>query len=349
MLNLAALTAQEVCYDTTYYKRYHRTLTVSSFYSIRRFDLPVSQKMTTDTKLPSNFWYRSESRLLWGAQIDFNKLSLSFGIPIGQEQIATKGKNDYFNLGIGYGGEKWFLEAGYNWFKGFYDTKTGQYDTTIKTTGKYYQDSRLENRLVKGKLFYFKNFRKYSCKAGYCCTYRQLKPAFSWVFSGNLYDNRISTDSSLIPRPLRLDYGSFYNLNEIRTQAISVGGGLSGTMVIWKRLFVNAMWTVNPELQFRKYGHQNGESANYTFISASMDFRIAVGYNGERFFMTLKGIYDNVYFNSSQMEIRNQLMSGSFSVGYRIRLKSEKIYEKYDISRVTKWAKRKLFKTGQQS
>ena len=89
----------------------------------------------------------------------------------------------------------------------------------------------------KTKFLFFTNANKFSFKSGYSCNYQQVKTAFSFVLSGNIYYNRLNSDSSFFPQPIRDYYDTHQSMNGLNVFALSVYGGVSWNLVLWKAFF----------------------------------------------------------------------------------------------------------------
>jgi hypothetical protein len=337
ILFLFVLSASSQSYDTNYYQKYSDRLVVGLYQSYRNYDLAVHQLSTTTDSSRSKLDYIADANNITGLSLAYDKFSFSFGFKSTPPQDADKkGKTSYRNFGFSMGGNKWILEAAYRRYQGFYEKNTGNYDTTFKKTGKFYQDPSMLNESVKAKFMYFTNNKRFSYKAAYVASFRQLKSSFSWVFVGNIFYNKLQADSSFAPRQVQPYYGSYADLTTLNVFGISGGAGGTFTLVLWKKLYVNALLTGSAEPQWRTYGHFTGESANRTYISFAGDFRGSLGWNGKNFYVLASTVNDYSIINSGQLEVTNKFVSGTFTFGYRFKVKTPSFYKKFQETKLYK-------------
>jgi hypothetical protein len=268
--------------------------------------------------------------LVSGIEINYDKFNFSFGWKNPSNKVAQKGDTKYRNLNLNIGGNKWILENSYRSYKGFYNKNTSRYDTSFHTTGIYDQNPRLTSESYKTKFLFFTNANKFSFKSGYSCNYHQLKSAFSFVLSGNIYYNRVNSDSSFFPTPIRPYYDTHQSLNGLNVFALSVYGGGSLNLVLWKHLFMNLTLIIGPEEQWRNYHYLNPNNSQTLFYtSISGDFRASIGYNHKHFFMLLNTTSDFSWYNASQITYLSKYGAVNFLIGARIPSKPSKLYKKF--------------------
>lgn len=156
----------------------------------------LSQQLVKDSLKKSELAYVAESNLVSGIELNYDKFNISIGWKNPSNSVKQKGDTKYRNFNFNIGGNRWILENSYRSYKGFYNKNTSRYDTTFSRTGIYDQNPRIMSEAYKTKFLFFTNSNKFSFKSGYSCNYHQLKSAFSFVLSGNIYYNRINSDSS---------------------------------------------------------------------------------------------------------------------------------------------------------
>jgi len=333
--SLAGLAQQ----DTNYYHKYKDRLVVSLYQSIIRTDNIAIGQLFGDAanKDSTKLSYNADANLVTGVELAYDKFSVSVGYrSVPPEGATRKGKTYHSNFSASVGGNKWMLQGGYIRYKGFYDANTSFYDTSFNSTTPFYQNPKMTTEAVKFKFLYFTNHDKFSYKSAYSCAYRQLKSCASWVLVSNLYYKNMSTDSSFIPHFIRNSYGSYADWNGLNVIGASAGGGASGNLVIGKRLFLNVTFVMGFESQWRDYSYFSSPSAKRNYLSVSGDFRAALGYNGKKFFMTLSSMNDFSFYNSGQITVKSSFLSGYFSFGYRFKVKTPKIYQKFQETKVYK-------------
>lgn len=336
-LAIAQAFAQGQKWDTTYYRKYRDRLVVSVFQSVRTYGMDITQKLNKDSTGQSKVAYRAEANNITGIELNYDKLNIAFGFKSTPPQNqVSKGNTRYTNLALNVGGNRWILENSYRSYTGFYNTNTAFYDTTFKTDGVYTQLPTLKSEAYKTKFLFFTNANKFSFKSGYSCSQRQLKSAFSFVLTANIYYNRLNSDSSFIPLPVRHYYDDYGQVHGLNVFAFSIYGGGSFNLVLWKAFFLNLTLIIGPEEQWRTY-HYHGEAPkNLFYTSLSGDFRSSIGLNFKKFFVMLTSTSDFSYYNSNVMEYFSKYGAVNFSLGYRFHIKQSKAYSKFQQTRLYK-------------
>lgn len=336
-LGVYAQKKQFTC-DSNYYVRYKDKFIVAIFQSYRSYGMDLSQQITKDSLKQSNVNYLAESNLISGIEINYDKFNFSIGFKNPTGQVKQKGDTKFRNIGLNFGGDRWILENSYRSYKGFYNKNTVSYDTSFKRTGIYDQYPNINSESYKTKFLFFTNSNKFSFKSGYSCICHQLKSAFSFVLSANIYYNRVNSDSSFFPLPVREYYGSQKSLNGLNVFAFSVYGGASANLVLWKSFFMNLTLIIGPEEQWRKYHYSDAPPSKTIFYtSISGDFRASIGLNFKHFFVLLNGSSDFSWYNASQVSYLSKYGAVNFLIGARIPNKTPKFYKKFQEN---KWYKK---------
>lgn len=332
--NLSINATKPKNWDTTYYKKYDQRFIVSIYQSQRRYEVELDPKNPLDSGKASHHYFADANKIS-GIEIDFDKISLSFSTrSTPPDNAKLKGKTNYTNFGLSFGGNKWFVENSYRRYKGFYDVNTANYDTSYKEGKPYFQNPSMTNESIKSKFFYFSNNKRFAYKSAYTCVYRQLKSAASWVMSGNVYYNNLKTDTSFAAPQTRKFYGSDAELKGMRMLGISAGGGASINVVIWKSVYFNLTGLVNIESQWRKNNWYGGRTNNVQYITGSADLRASLGINNRNFFMSISSINDWNVYSSGQLDITSKFYSGNFNIGYRFKVKTPNWYKKIQASKI---------------
>ena len=330
------LAAQPVppTWDTLCYQKFRSNLIIGIFQSYRNFDNEFQQYMVRDTAGVSHHNYSAESKLITGVDLTYDKFSIALGLrSTPQEGSGNRGKTKTFNTHLRFGGNKWLIENTIRHFKGFYDLNTSRYDTTFHSSGKYFYQPSFINTLVRTKFLYFTNHKRFSIRSGFSCNYRQVKSAVSWVLSANINHNSMRNDSSFFPvasRDLYRDHGGMSGLNVL---GISVNGGAAGTLVLWRAFFIQVMFIVGPEQQWRKYFYGDRQKS-LSYISLSGDLRGSIGLNFKRWYLFSFSSNDFALYNSSFVGLENRSVSGGLTIGFRLNSRTPAFYRKFQKTRL---------------
>ncbi len=334
LLLFSRVTFSQSSWDTTKYVKYKDRLVVTLYTSWRQFDYSFDQNFTNLDSGKSGAHYNADANSVSGLQLDYDKLSLSLSFKTAASNTALKGNTQYKNFNFSFGGNRWILETSYRDYKGFYDINTSSYDTSFRKGSPYFQNSSMQVQQTKVKFMYFTNYKKFAYKSGYSYTCRQLKSAFSWVYGGNIYYNKHATDSSFFSPLIRSWYDQEAYLNQLNVFGISAGIGASCNIVLFKRFFSNFTFNLYAEPQWRNYHRLDGSTSKLCYLSSSGDARFSFGYNGRNFFIAINSLNDFTYINTSKLTIISKFISGSFSYGYRFKVKSPKIYDKFKATKL---------------
>lgn len=316
-----------------YYRKYSDRLVVALFQSARSYGLEISQTTLTDSLGVSKLNYAADANEVTGIELDYDKLSISFGIK-SKPQDARKGKTKYSQLGVSFGGNRWRLETALFRYVGFYDKNTYRYDTSYTETSPFFSISDMRSEGIKTKFLYFFNYKKFSFPASYSCTYRQMKTALTWMVSGNFFYNRLSADSSFVPKQVAELYSFNSRLNHLGMTGVSFAAGFSANLVLLRALFANLTFVVGPEMQWRRYGYLDRKDESLAYMTASGDFRAALGYNGRDFFMTLTSLTDFRATNGRGFNVSSKFVSGALTIGYRFKVKDPRFMKTVRESKV---------------
>jgi hypothetical protein len=284
---------------------------------------------------PHEIRYSTNGRAVSGFIFCYDKIYLALGFKSGQQEVAKKGKSNNTNFTIQLRGNKLVIEASYRNYRGFYDENTPAFVIPFNDTTPYYRNESLQNKTFKLKSFYFLNHKKFSYSSAYFGSFRQIKSAASWVLNANFYSTQMRADSTIIPYYAHEVFNPYSNLNSVSVKAFSFGAGASANIVLFKRFYFNATFTIGAEPQWRTYRLVNGENISQAVLSASLDFRSALGYNSKRFFILVSQLNDVTFNNSKTLTFSGNFLSGNLILGYRFHfenkatkaLKSNKIYQ----------------------
>lgn len=310
-------------FDTTYYESCKKNLSIGLLFAQRSYELRVTQKITADTNALSPINYIAEARNTSGFIIDYDKFSLQVGFRTGKTDVAKKGITDYKNIQLNVGGNKILFEGSYRQYEGFYDSRSSYYLSNFNDSTPYYHNNNLNALRIKVRALYFTNYEKFAYKSVYSCGYRQKKSAYTWVLAGSSYYESFSSSSGIIPDSIRNFYGGQQTLNEISNLGIAGGIGLSGTLVVFKRFFVNATAIPSIAMQFRNYKYIDIQNSKATYIALNADLRLSIGYNAEKFFLFICSGTDIHVYEGKGLSITPRFTTTMFTFGYRFGVNPE--------------------------
>ncbi len=322
-------------FDTNYYRSYTDRLIIGIFQAKRNYEILLHQplykdKGSADVKLTGNI------NDVTGFDIAYDKFSLSLANRTVASNNPYIGNSKYNSIQLNFGNPDWALETSFRRYKGFYDNNHLLPDSFSKKNNIHYIDPSFLNQSWKAKYLYFFNHKRFSFYSGYSCNFRQLKTAFSWVYVSNLYFTKLSTDSTFVPLFLRDHYPLVEDLHQVNVLGISSGFGASWNLVIFKGLFMNITFLGGLEPQHRTYYSRVAGLQKGWHLSLCGDFRTSIGFNLKRFYLLISSLNDVAYINSKQLELKNKYISGSFTMGFRIKTKTPAFYQRFQQTKLYK-------------
>lgn len=328
-----------VKYDTNFIAKYPSRLVLALYQSARHYDILLEQLVTQDTFLnkPSNANYFADANNVSGFSFDYDIIGFAFGFNAVSAVPESKvGKTTYYSYGVSFTTKGLRMENSIKKYRGFYDKHSPVYDTAFSDTTKYFQNPSMSILTVKTKFIYTFKKRKFALSSCYANTARQLKSSATFLLIGNIYGMKWHADSSLVPKPIQPFYGNVWDdMNTMKVFGLSAGGGISGTLVLWKKLYANFLLGAGIEAQHRYYSTLSGDgSLSIWQPSFASDWRASIGFNGKKFFMRATNIVDFNYFYTNAIHISQKFISGEFTFGWRFNVKTPKIYRKFQDTKI---------------
>src|ERR1051326_50997 len=325
--------------DTNYIAEYPDRLGLGLFQSAAHYDILMEQFVNPDTSKNkrTNANYFADASNTSGISFDYDIIGFSLDYKSVSAYPERKvGHTDYYSYGLSFTTKGLRIENSIKKYKGFYDKHSPAYDSVFTDTGVYYKNPSMSVFTYKSKFIYTFKKRKFALGSAYANTSRQLRSAFTWMLIGDIYGLQMHADSSLEPRPIQTDYGATWNdMNNLKVIGLSGGGGCSGTLVLWKKIYVNFLAGIGIEAQHRNYSTMSGDgSLGVWQPSIASDWRASIGYNGKKFFIRLDNIIDYNYFYTSAIHIAQKFYSGEFTFGYRFKVKTPKLYRKFQQTKI---------------
>lgn len=314
--------------DTNYYKKYDNRLIVTLYSTQRYYEIGFKQKYTSDSLAKTSIAFKSTAPETFGFGIAYDKISIAYDYRTVQPSDITlfkTGYNKVNSLALNLGGNHWMLENSWRRFKGFYDNNTAQNFAGYDSTKPYFQNPSMQSSTLRSKFLIFRNSNRFAYKSAYGNMYRQLKSAASLLLSGNIYHQKLTSDTAFVPFYLREFYGDIAHINKINTTGISTCAGFSFNLVIFKRFFFNMTLALGPDFQWRNSNAFDGKVTKTRSTTFSADSRFALGFNNRNVFFTIYSANDINELKSNFWEINQKYFSGGVNIGYRFKMKEYKV------------------------
>lgn len=290
--------------DSTYIRPFDEKLAVKLFTS-KTFLL-----MEHDIKEKTDVSYMSNTPVGIGAGILWHNTGISFGYGFDFMRDKKKGKTQSIDFQYHYYGRKVVSDFYFLKYKGFYieednfPRKNTEYvispDLTINQYGVFGQ--------------YVFNGEKFSYKATFNQSERQLRPAGSFILGGGAYLTEIKSDTSFVING-RKDFRNFQ---------IGVSAGYAYSWIIKENYFITG--SVSAGVNF---GKENGLDKWKAYPTALP--RIAAGYNHKDWSIAMSFHGNMVSVSFSDKSYIN-VFSGNFQLSFTKRFGTyNKIFDKLPV------------------
>lgn len=234
--------------------------------------------------------YVPNSPVRIGLGVTYKNFSISGGYGFGFMRDKKRGDTKELDFQYHYYGRKFIADIFFQQYKGFYTEDKG--DISI------YPDIKAIQYGMSGQ--YVFNNKRFSYKAAFNQSERQLKSAGSWQLGGGLYYNEIRSDSTL-----RLN-----KYNRVRGYQLNVSGGYIYNWVISKHFYLSggAAFGVN-------LGIENTTGYKKVEVSPSVFPRISAGYNADDWSIVVSGVINQLYVTNSK-SLKMLFHTGEMQINY---------------------------------
>ncbi len=166
---------------------------------------------------------------------------------------------------------------------------------------------------------YVFNKNKYSLKAAYNFSEKQLKSGGSFLLTGTLNTFSLRADSSVYGPSYESVFGVNADFQKLDYTTLSIAPGYGHTLVL-KNFFLNGSLSVGPANHWVSYQSHGTDRSSIT-LNSFIDFRVALGYNGDKFFSGITFISQARNMKFEQVEFTSSNSTFKLLFGYRFREK----------------------------
>lgn len=241
--------------------------------------------------------------------------SITFDIPIDEQQRTRYGESSSRDIQLNLLRKEWGLDLGYQKYTGFYVIDKGNEPAA---GDPFPQRPDIVSRNFGATGHYLFNHEKFSFRAVYNFSERQLYSKGSFLVFVSVNSFKISADRSILTSDQETSFGEAVSFKSLRYATFGVAPGYTYSL-IYKNFFLNGMLAIGPAHHWIHSVRENADGLDDIAINTFVAARIGIGYNGERLFGGI-GFYskgNNVVFENVEFSSNN----GSFKVmvGYRFR------------------------------
>ncbi len=270
--------------------------------------------------------YSPNSNFNLGAGFSYKWMgfSLAFNLGFINNDHTLKGKTSSVDLQLDIFTRRLLMNANLQAYKGFYWKNPEVFYPEWNT-----QDSLLLRPDITTFSFGFNGIyvfkhNKFSIRAPYQFTERQLKSCGSWLAGWRFSVYSMAADSSIVPQPLYDFYPEFSKLGSLGS--ISMGGsfGYTHTFVWGKYFFVNGLLLIGLNLQsLAVYDLEDEPLGSASALSSNATFRFSLGVNKPGSYYGLSFFSDSFLLkNPNETELSYSY--GKFRIYYGLRFDLKK-------------------------
>jgi len=245
----------------------------------------------------------------------------SFRLPQNEEEVPSEifGKTKSFDFQTNIYSKRWGADIAYQKYSRLYLDSPSDHYNLWRQGDPYPLRDDLEIRYLQANGFYIFNNEKFSFRSPYIQSEQQLSSRGS-VLAGLFFsDLKVRADSSLLPLQTSAFYQDVSQINKVDVTAIAVNIGYTYTLT-FKNFYANGTIALGPGHFWTSYG-QNNQEESITGIRPVVNFRAALGYNGNWFFCGLTAFDQIVSAKVSNLSINSNSANVKLFIGFRFREK----------------------------
>jgi hypothetical protein len=250
----------------------------------------------------------------WGMYIFEIGFELTFSVQPKQSTQYLYGHSRVSDLQANILGKNWGLDVFTQNYNGFYRTDK---NISVPPNTPYPQrpDISTWNTGVNGIYIFNKN--RYSIRAAYNFSERQIRSGGTFLLSGTLNTFSLRADSAAYPAKYVTKFGATADFSKVDYTTFSVAPGYAQTFVL-KNFFVNGSLSFGPANHWVHYESATGPRNEIT-LNSFVDFRMSAGFNSDRFFSGISFVTQVRNIKMDQVQFTSANSTFKVVVGYRFK------------------------------
>ncbi|HNA31967.1 MAG TPA: DUF4421 family protein [Flavobacteriales bacterium] len=304
-------------YDTAYISTFRQRLTLSLVSSYRLATLDISDTLGHAVSWSTN------NATQYGVALDSRWLSVeaTFSIPALDPADPLYGRTSSKGVALGYTGRHIWVRGFWNYNSGFYADPPNAIapDHIDGQPWPHRPDLGVETWMASVN-YALNRKNRYSQVAALTQMERQKRSAGTFVCGAAFWLTRMNADSALVPTTGPLAFAPEAGIRASRRTIVGTTVGYAHTFVFWHKGFIHLALLAGAGYsdQTRTMG-KNGERAADTGVSALMEFKGGIGFNGDRWYTGLTLAY---YLNEDADDhvamLGSMYGSARWAIGYRL-------------------------------
>ena len=241
-------------------------------------------------------------------------LELGVAIPLREQSIQKFGTSNARDIQLNALLKRWGVDAFYQRYGGFFLIDE---ENKPRHNEPYPQRPDIKTKNFGLTTHYIFNYQKFSFRSAYNYSERQLNSKGSWLLFATLNNFRVAADSSIVSDERQVDFGSAVNFERLRYTTFSIAPGYTYSL-IYNHFFLNATLAFGPAHHWINYDLEGSASTHHDIaINSFLGARLAIGYNGFRFFGGISFISQGSTIRFEQVNFSNNNSVFRILVGYR--------------------------------
>lgn len=243
-------------------------------------------------------------------------VEFSVAIPLDERSRNTYGSSEIRDLHANFLGKYWGVDLYRQNYGGFYVANQNQ---TPSSPDPFIKRSDIKVINTGTNFIYAFNRKKYSLKAAFNYSEKQIRSAGSLILAGSVNTAQLQADSSVVGQIYSPDQYSVSSFRKLQYAAFGLAPGYAHSFV-YKSFFLNGAVSVGPAHYWINYAAQDKVDYDMS-INTYADIRLALGYNSSRIFGGVSYIIQSRNIRFENIEFTNNSSTLKFLVGYRFHEK----------------------------
>lgn len=315
-------------------KRYDTNFIVSYPYHFQLRAVSINRQSAIsllNTEEDVNINFSTNNPFSFGFAVDYSWISLEYSKSLKGFEFTNnrKGETESSALRLKLNGRRFSGNFYFRNAHGFHLENIEEWDPDwFNEHEKYPGSDDLNTKIIAGNIYYTFNYQKFSNAAVYRQSERQIKSAGSPLIGILANIEEISSKTPMIKSDSLVE--KFLNISRVRYLKTGLFGGYMHTFSIRKRFFIHA--SANQGFMYSvgngEY-HDTDETSKLSALGVSLFARLALGYNGTKWFAG--SIFSADFFIS---DVSSELTSSTaytylkIYVGYRFKLWDQPLSKK---------------------
>jgi hypothetical protein len=256
-------------------------------------------------------------------------IEFTFAIPLNEKQKEIYGESKARDLQLNILSKKWGLDMYLKKYSGFYLTDP---DVVIPPNIPFPQRVDISTRNIGVTGNYVFNNKKFSFRSAYNYAERQMRSAGSFLLFSSINGFTARGDSALLSKSYQTVFDTDTEIREIKSTTFGIAPGYTYSF-IHKGFFINATLALGPAHNWLSYVKETGQRKHDIEFTAITVARVALGYNGDRFFGGLSYVRQGSRARFDTIELSS--FTGTFRILFGFRFK-EVEFMKYRVGDIPK-------------